>query len=65
MPGGATEALDHLQITDPASIAATFDIHKRVFAEAGPSAAFSRIIALVVQPGAEFGHADVVHYAPE
>ena len=65
MPGGATEALDHLQITDPASIAATFDIHKRVFAEAGQSAAFSRIIALVVQPGAEFGHADVVHYAPE
>lgn len=65
VPGGATDGLDHLQITDPASVGATFAIHQRAFALAGQSAAFSRVIALVVQPGVEFGHAEVIHYAPE
>lgn len=65
VPGGAVDGLDHLQITEPASVAATYEIHRRAFDAAGQSDAFSRVIALVVQPGVEFGHADVIHYAPE
>jgi D-tagatose 6-phosphate 4-epimerase len=65
VPGGAVEGLDHLQITKPESVAETYEIHRKAFAAAGQSDAFSRVIALVVQPGVEFGHADVVHFAPE
>lgn len=65
VPGGAVDGLDHLQITEPASVATTYDIHRRAFEAAGQSDAFSRVIALVVQPGVEFGHDDVLHYAPE
>ncbi len=31
----------------------------------GLTEAFSRVIGLVVQPGVEFGHDSVIHYAPE
>ena len=65
VPGGAVDGLDHLQITEPASVATTYDVHRRAFEAAGQSEAFARVIALVVQPGVEFGHDDVIHYAPE
>ena len=56
--------LDHLQITRPDAVATTYDIHRMAFDAAGQSDAFSRVIGLVVQPGVEFGHDDVIHYAP-
>ncbi|WP_295080436.1 D-tagatose-bisphosphate aldolase, class II, non-catalytic subunit [Tabrizicola sp.] len=65
VPGGAVDGLDHLQITEPASVATTYEVHRSAFDAAGQSDAFSRVIALVVQPGVEFGHDDVIHYAPE
>lgn len=65
VPGGAVDGLDHLQITRPDAVATTYDIHKAAFAQAGAQDAFSRVIALVVQPGVEFGHDDVIHFAPE
>jgi D-tagatose-1,6-bisphosphate aldolase subunit GatZ/KbaZ len=43
----------------------TYDIHKRAFESADLHDAFSRVIALVVQPGVEFGNEDVIHFAPE
>ncbi|SER40113.1 tagatose-bisphosphate aldolase noncatalytic subunit [Faunimonas pinastri] len=64
-PGGALEALDHLQVTSPEAAAGTVEVHRRAFSERGLQAAFDRVIGLVVQPGVEFGDADVVHYAPE
>jgi len=39
-------------------------VHQQAFAKQGISAAFERVIALVVQPGVEFGHTDVHHFAP-
>ncbi len=39
-------------------------MHRRAFAAAGLEAAFARVIALVVQPGVEFGHENVVVYEP-
>lgn len=64
VPGGALEALDHLQITTPAAAAATYDVHRDVFLSLGLADAFARVIALVVQPGVEFGHEDVVCFEP-
>ncbi|HTW28488.1 MAG TPA: D-tagatose-bisphosphate aldolase, class II, non-catalytic subunit [Acetobacteraceae bacterium] len=64
-PGGATEAIEELEVTRPEAALATHEVHRRAFAEAGLAAAFERVIALVVQPGVEFGHANVVIYRPE
>jgi len=65
VPGGALEALDHLQVTTAAAARHTLEIHRAAFAAAGLDAAFDRVIALVVQPGVEFGHAAIVIYAPD
>ncbi len=62
IPGGAMEALDVLELTDPANARATVRIHETAFAEAGQSEAFTRVIAAVVQPGVEFGSHNVVDY---
>lgn len=64
VPGGATHALDHLEPTAPEAVARTHDVHRAAFEAAGLGAAFGRVIGLVVQPGVEFGHTDIVHFAP-
>jgi D-tagatose-1,6-bisphosphate aldolase subunit GatZ/KbaZ len=61
-PGGATEDLQTLEVTRPEAVAATIATHRDAFAEAGLGAAWSRVIALVVQPGVEFDHHKVVDY---
>jgi len=63
-PGGATEALDHLRPTTPEAVLATYAVHEQAFREAAP-AAWPRVLAIVVQPGVEFGHEDVAIYRPE
>ncbi len=63
-PGGATEALDHLQPTRPEAALATYAVHAQAFQDVA-NRAWTRVIAIVVQPGVEFGHEDVVVYAPE
>lgn len=61
-PGGATHAIDGIEPTAPAAVRETREVHRRAFAAAGVSAAFERVIALVVQPGVEFGNANVITY---
>lgn len=63
-PGGATEALDHLRPTAPEAVLETHAVHERVFRGAGAEAAWQRVVAIVVQPGVEFGHEDVAVYDP-
>ena len=63
-PGGATEALDHLRPTEPDAVLATYAVHEAAFAAIAPTA-WARVIAIVVQPGVEFGHEDVALYRPE
>ena len=60
-PGGATEALDHLRPTAPEAVLATYAVHERGFRGVE---AWRRVIAIVVQPGVEFGHEDVAVYQP-
>ncbi len=62
-PGGSTEGLDHLEVTRPEAVKATYAVHEAAFAKDAPSA-WSQVLAIVVQPGVEFGHADVALYDP-
>ncbi len=62
VPGGATEELHELAVTEPTAAAATIETHRKTFAEAGLEAAWPRVIALVVQPGVEFDHHKVIDY---
>lgn len=61
-PGGANHAIDSLAPTSSESAATTIALHRRIFCDSGLTAAFSRVIALVVQPGVEFGNANVIQY---
>ncbi|NND93063.1 MAG: tagatose-bisphosphate aldolase, partial [Granulosicoccus sp.] len=64
-PGGANHALDDVLPTDPEAALNTIATHRRVFHEAGLNEAFARVVALVVQPGVEFGDVNVHQYKPE
>lgn len=63
--GGAFEALDHLAVTTPEAALETVRIHRQAFSRRGLDQAFSRAIGVVVQPGVEFGNAEVIAYRPE
>ena len=64
-PGGAAHVLEELAITEPASAERTLAVHGTAFADAGVAEAFRRVIGIVVQPGVEFGNANVAIYRPE
>lgn len=64
-PGGALEALDHIKVTEPADALRTIAVHREAFAARGIEAAFERVIGIVVQPGVEFGNAEVAIYKPD
>jgi len=64
VPGGAAEDLGALAVTAPQAARATIETHRATFAAAGLAGAWARVIALVVQPGVEFDHRQVVDYAP-
>lgn len=64
VPGGATESLGELAVTSPAAARATIKAHQDAFAGIGLEPAWSRVIALVVQPGVEFDHHKVIDYRP-
>jgi D-tagatose-1,6-bisphosphate aldolase subunit GatZ/KbaZ len=63
-PGGATHVLGEIAITDPAAVEQTRAVHEAAFAAAGASAAFGRVVGIVVQPGVEFGNANLAIYKP-
>jgi D-tagatose-1,6-bisphosphate aldolase subunit GatZ/KbaZ len=65
VPGGATEELHELAVTTPQAASATIAAHREAFTRAGLESAWSRVIALVVQPGVEFDHHKVIDYLPE
>jgi len=64
-PGGAHHALDTVPPTDPAAASRTIETHREIFEAAGLGSAFERVIAVVVQPGVEFGDVNVYPYRPE
>ena len=62
IPGGAQEAEDSISVTKPAAVEKTLAVYKEQFEKRGLKDAFDNIIGIVVQPGVEFGDADVFHY---
>lgn len=65
VPGGASHALEHVEVTARADAQRTLQVHKKVFAQQGLAGTWPRVIALVVQPGVEFDHTRVIDYAPQ
>lgn len=62
VPGGAHETLGHLAPTPAGRAQRTIDAHRSAFADVGLDHVWPRVIALVVQPGVEFDHLNVIDY---
>ena len=62
IPGGAQEAEDSLAVTSVAAFKDTVATYKRVWEEEGVGEGMNDVIAVVVQPGVEFGDDQVFLY---
>lgn len=62
IPGGAQEAEDSLAVTSVEAFKDTVATYKRVWAEEGVGEGMNDVIAVVVQPGVEFGDDQVFLY---
>lgn len=62
IPGGAQEAEDSISVTKPEDVEKTLAVYKQEFEKRGLKNAFDNIIGIVVQPGVEFGDAEVFSY---
>jgi D-tagatose-1,6-bisphosphate aldolase subunit GatZ/KbaZ len=61
-PGGSVEEETLLQPTASSDVALTLDLSLATFAKLGLESAWERVVALVVQPGVEFGEASIHDY---
>ncbi len=61
-PGGAQSAETALQITTPAELQVSLDAFRKAFERQNLSNAMERVMAVVVQPGVEFGDEGVTEY---
>ena len=64
VPGGESSLGGGVQVTTPKAAAHTLEIHRQVFDAPDLRQAWSRVIAMVVQPGVDFDHSDVQLYDP-
>lgn len=65
VPGGAHETLSTLAVTTPQAARATLEAHHHAFEQQGLNDLWPRIIGLVVQPGVEFDHTQVIDFQPQ
>ena len=59
VPGGETSVLDTLAVTRPELAERTYELHRTAFAGKDLAEAAGRIVAIVVQPGVDFGNSQV------
>ena len=64
IPGGEASLVDAGAPTTPEAARRTLSVHCHAFLDAGLHSAWRRVIAMVVQPGVDFDHSQVQHYAP-
>jgi len=64
VPGGEASLEGGLAVTTPAAAARTLEIHRQAFADPDLAPAWTRVIAMVVQPGVDFDHSQVHAYDP-
>lgn len=65
VPGGEAHAIQSIAVTTVGSAQETINTHHRAFTQLGLTEGFKRIIGIVVQPGVEFDHSNVILYEPE
>lgn len=65
IPGGATAHEEQIRVTEVADARRTLELTQAAFAAEGLESAWERVVALVVQPGVEFGDDFVLDYQPE
>jgi D-tagatose-1,6-bisphosphate aldolase subunit GatZ/KbaZ len=65
IPGGAQGHEEGVRVTKVDDVRETIEIHRKAFYELGLQSACERVIAVVVQPGVEFGDDFVLPYQPE
>jgi D-tagatose-1,6-bisphosphate aldolase subunit GatZ/KbaZ len=64
-PGGALDDLSDMAITKPEAVKQTIDLARQAFDAINLQSAWERVIAVVVQPGVEFGDQIVINYNRE
>jgi len=62
IPGGAKEHLSEIRITPVHEVEETIEVTKSAFYKLGLHDAWKRVLAVVVQPGVEFGDTAVIEY---
>jgi D-tagatose-1,6-bisphosphate aldolase subunit GatZ/KbaZ len=65
VPGGAREADEAPAVTAPDAARRTIEIAGKAFRARGLQSAWERVIAVVVQPGVEFGDDAIFDYRPD
>lgn len=65
IPGGAQEEEETLAVTTPDDCAHTIQVFHDAFVDMGLSKAWERVVGIVVQPGVEFGDAEIFPYNQE
>jgi D-tagatose-1,6-bisphosphate aldolase subunit GatZ/KbaZ len=63
-PGGESGSGEAPKVTTPKEVGVTLDVFRAAFVRRGLSAAWERVIGLVVQPGVEFNDHVVFDYEP-
>jgi len=62
IPGGAKEQLGDLAVTRVDDLEKTIEMTRQAFLAKGLTSAWERVIAVVVQPGVEFGDDTIIEY---
>ena len=65
IPGGAHEHEEGVNVTKVEDARQTIEVMREAFYREGLQSAWERVIAVVVQPGVEFGDDFVIEYQPE
>ncbi len=61
-PGGAKKESESIEVTTPEKVEETISLTKQAFLKYGLEDGWKRVIAVVVQPGVEFGDMDIFDY---
>lgn len=62
IPGGEVDDTSHISATSEDALEETIEIHQRAFRARNLQAAMDRVVSVVVQPGVDFSHSEVMAY---
>ena len=65
VPGGEASSISSVHVTRVEDAAMTLETHRVAFHALGLDAAMGRVVGIVVQPGVEFDHTQIIHYQPQ